>query len=74
MNPQYPGQYGQGPPGGYGAPVSTGYGPPSSGSAGPNMYNGQPMPGMPKMAWNFYNSSTFLYPYISVEVYFRDIK
>ncbi|XP_060569226.1 protein transport protein Sec24C-like [Ruditapes philippinarum] len=47
MNPQFPGQYGQGPPGGYSAPVSTGYGPPSSGppGSGPNMYNGQPMQG-----------------------------
>lgn len=45
MNPQYPGQYGQGPPGGYGAPVSSGYGPPTSGATGTNMYNGQPVQG-----------------------------
>ena len=48
MNPQFPGQYGQGPPGGFGAPVSSGFGPPSSAPSGtgPNIYNGQPMQGL----------------------------
>ncbi|KAL4239532.1 Protein transport protein Sec24C [Mactra antiquata] len=52
MNPQYHGQYGQGPPVGQGGPVSSaGYGGPAPGPPGPRpMYNGQPMQGQGQFA------------------------